>query len=253
MESLGALNFAMRHADQLLAKMDFSIADAIDRTASMHLGKQNDSSVQDSRRQERAQQVMFLADCVYDRLEDMQLQKTISLSELPLPVKIGAVYQCIGCKPQAPPAGSGYKHGRPEKLFDILNRNEWKSTFHPILDQIHSGKFSQHLLNDHSKLKEQWLHHHMMGQLPGGSVLLPNPNPMMPGTDYQYQPGLMGQYIPNMSTQVIQTPMPYMQPPAYRSPAPVVPQQPLQKSERKPIPIVDPNTKTVIVQVSTPH
>ena len=39
MESLGALNFAMRHADQLLAKMDFSIADAIDRTASMHLGE----------------------------------------------------------------------------------------------------------------------------------------------------------------------------------------------------------------------
>ena len=94
-------------------------------------------------------------------------------------------------------------------------------------------------------------------QLPGGSVLLPNPNPMMPGTMpgtvYQYQPGLMGQYIPNMSTQVIQTPMSYMQPPAYRSPAPVVPQQPLQKSERKPIPIVDPNTKTVVVQVSTPH
>ncbi|KAL5490952.1 hypothetical protein EMCRGX_G016160 [Ephydatia muelleri] len=46
----------------------------------------------------------------------------------------------------------------------------------------------------------------------------------MPGTVYQYQPGLMGQYIPNMPTQ---------------------------KRERKPLVIVDPNTKTV-VQVSTP-
>ena len=91
-------------------------------------------------------------------------------------------------------------------------------------------------------------------QLPGGSVLLPNPNPMIPGTVYQYQPRLMGQYIPNMSTQVIQIPMSYMQPPAYRSPAPIPPpQQLLQKRERISIPIVDPNTKTVIVQVSTPH
>ena len=75
---------------------------------------------------------------------------------------------------------------------------------------------------------------------------------MMPGTVYQYQPGLMGQYIPNMPTQVIQTPMPYMQPPAYRSPAPIPPpQQLLQKREKKPLPIFDPSTKTV-VQVSTP-
>ena len=48
---------------------------------------------------------------VYDRLEEMQLQKIIRLSELPLPGKILAVYKSIGSKPQAPSAGS-YKRGR---------------------------------------------------------------------------------------------------------------------------------------------
>ena len=49
---------------------------------------------------------------VYDRLEEMQLQKTIRLSELPLPGKILAVYKSIGSKPEAPSAGS-CKRGRP--------------------------------------------------------------------------------------------------------------------------------------------
>ena len=48
---------------------------------------------------------------VYDRLEEMQLQMTIRLSELPLPGKILAVYKCIGSKPQALSVGS-YKRGR---------------------------------------------------------------------------------------------------------------------------------------------
>ena len=72
---------------------------------------------------------------------------------------------------------------------------------------------------------------------------------MMPGTVYRYQPGL---YIPIMSTRGIQTPMSYMQPPAYRSRAPIpLPRQQPQKRERKPLVIVDPNTKTV-VQMSAP-
>ena len=48
----------------------------------------------------------ILASGAYDRLEVMQLQKTIRLSELGLPGKILAVYKSIGSKPQAPSTGS---------------------------------------------------------------------------------------------------------------------------------------------------
>ena len=60
---------------------------------------------------------------VYDRLKEMQLQKTIRLSELPLPGKILVVYKGIGSKPQAPSAGS-YKRGRPLSNADISGRKK---------------------------------------------------------------------------------------------------------------------------------
>ena len=49
-------------------------------------------------------------DGVFARLDEMQLQKVIRLSALPLAGKIRAVYQSIGRKAEAPRAGS--KRGR---------------------------------------------------------------------------------------------------------------------------------------------
>ena len=56
--------------------------------------------------------VKISADGVYAPLEEMQLQKIIRLSELPLVGKICAVYQSIGTKSQDLLDG-GRKRGRP--------------------------------------------------------------------------------------------------------------------------------------------
>ena len=52
-------------------------------------------------------------DGVFARLDELQLQKAIRLSELPLVGKIIGVYQRIGRKSESPKA-AGYKHARPE-------------------------------------------------------------------------------------------------------------------------------------------
>ena len=62
---------------------------------------------------------------VYDRLEKMQLQKTIRLSKLPLPGKILAVYKSIGSKPQASSAGC-YKRGRPLSNAGVSGKKKAK-------------------------------------------------------------------------------------------------------------------------------
>ena len=54
--------------------------------------------------------VKISVDGVLARLDEMQLQKVIRLSELPLAGKIRAVYQSIDRKPEAPRGGS--KRGR---------------------------------------------------------------------------------------------------------------------------------------------
>ena len=144
-ESQDAINIAMKHADQLLARMDFSIAGAIDQSASMFLGdgeatyatfepnfyagwahtKKNmhpelsfkvTNVIQECWKagdNKEHGNVKISADGVYARLDEMQLQKAIRLSELPLPGKIRAVYQRIGSKPQAECAGTCKKRGRP--------------------------------------------------------------------------------------------------------------------------------------------
>eukprot|EP00731_Ephydatia_muelleri_P035750 Em0155g5a len=114
-ESWDALSVAMRHADHLLATMDFSITGAIDQTASMFLDdgdtppyatfepnffagwahtKKNmhpelttkvRSVIHECWRageNKELGKVKISAAGVYDRLEEMQLQKTIRLSEL---------------------------------------------------------------------------------------------------------------------------------------------------------------------------
>lgn len=55
--------------------------------------------------------VKISVDGVFARLDELQLQNAIRLSELPLAGKIQAVYQIIGSKPKAPQA-VGYKRGR---------------------------------------------------------------------------------------------------------------------------------------------
>eukprot|EP00731_Ephydatia_muelleri_P028157 Em0019g1030a len=67
--------------------------------------------------------VKIAADGVYTRLDEMQLQKAIRLSELPLPGKIRAVYQRIGSKPQAEYVGK--IHGRP-RADDVAEYGEKK-------------------------------------------------------------------------------------------------------------------------------
>ena len=44
----------------------------------------------------------IFVDGFFARLDEMQLQKVIRLSELPLAGKIRAVYRSIGRKPEAP-------------------------------------------------------------------------------------------------------------------------------------------------------
>ena len=55
--------------------------------------------------------VKISVDGVFARLDEMQLQKVIRISELPLAGKIRSVYQSIGRKPEAPRA-AGRKRGR---------------------------------------------------------------------------------------------------------------------------------------------
>ena len=137
LENLGMLSELP--ADHLLAKMKFSITGAIDQTASMFLddgdtppyvtfepnvfaGWAHMKKNMHPELTTKIKSVIYLcwragenkelgkvkisAAGVYDRLEEMQLQNTIRLSELPLPGKILAVYKSIGSKPQAPSAGS---------------------------------------------------------------------------------------------------------------------------------------------------
>ena len=53
------------------------------------------------------------ADGVFARLEEMEKQKAIRLSELPLSGKIRAVYQTIGQMTETSTSTNGRKHGRP--------------------------------------------------------------------------------------------------------------------------------------------
>lgn len=62
--------------------------------------------------------VKISADGVFARIDELQLQKAIRLSELPLPGKIRSVYQSIGRKSEAPKASSSKR--------DVLGLKEMK-------------------------------------------------------------------------------------------------------------------------------
>ena len=62
-------------------------------------------------------------DGVFARLDELQLQRVIRLSELPLAGKIRAVYQTIGSKTKAPRA-VGYKRGRLQEDGGLTSRQK---------------------------------------------------------------------------------------------------------------------------------
>ena len=66
--------------------------------------------------------VKISVDGVFARLDELQLQKVIRLSELPLPGKIRAVYQTIGSKTEAPSAVGN--RGRPQKYGGPTGRQK---------------------------------------------------------------------------------------------------------------------------------
>ena len=136
------LSTAMRHSNGLLAKMDFSVNGTIQRASNVfgdetsyatfepnfypgwaHIRRSMQPELTstvnsiihecwkagDSKDQGK---VKISADGVFARLDELQLQKAIRLSELPLAGKIRGVYQSIGRKSEAPKTSSG-KHARP--------------------------------------------------------------------------------------------------------------------------------------------
>ena len=66
--------------------------------------------------------VKISVDGAFARLDELQLQKVIRLSERPLPGKIRAVYQTIGSKTEAPSAVG--KRGRPQKYDGPTGRQK---------------------------------------------------------------------------------------------------------------------------------
>ena len=95
--------------------------------------------------------VKISADGVYARLEEMQLQKIIRLSELPRVGKICAVYQSIGTKSQDLLAG-GRKRGRPHS-------DEGKKKSRVNLDEL---DVSKDLLKwTKPELEAYLVHHHI--------------------------------------------------------------------------------------------
>ena len=142
MESRDALTNAMQHADKLLVSMDFTVDGAIAQAShifetryttfepnfhagwahtrkSMHpdLTARVISIIHDCWKAGETKdlgKVKISADGVFSRLEELQLQHAIRLSELPLAGKIRAVYQSIGQKSQVQ-TSAGQKHGRHQE------------------------------------------------------------------------------------------------------------------------------------------
>ena len=142
MESRDALTNAMQHADKLLVSMDFTVDGAIAQAShifetryttfepnfhagwahtrkSMHpdLTAKVISIIHDCWKAGETKdlgKVKISADGVFSRLEELQLQHAIRLSELPLAGKIRAVYQSIGQKSQVQ-TSAGQKHGRHQE------------------------------------------------------------------------------------------------------------------------------------------
>ena len=142
-QCLDALSIAMRHVDKLLAQMNLTVYGAIDRASLIGTGDEMPFTTFEpnfysgwayTRKNMHPElttkvktiinecwkagenkdlvNVKISADGVFARLEEMEKQKVIKLSELPLPGKIRAVYQTIGRMPTS--TTSKRKRGRPQ-------------------------------------------------------------------------------------------------------------------------------------------
>ena len=97
--------------------------------------------------------VKISVDGVFVRLDELQLQKAIRLSELPLAGKIRAVYQTIGSKTKAPRA-VGYKRGRLQEDGGPTSRQKKARVTYEELD------FEKNLSKWKKPKLEAYLSHH---------------------------------------------------------------------------------------------
>ena len=141
----------MRHGNELLSKMSLSVDGAIARASDIYVddgGNQNKSWFQRSHKESRAhtRKNIHPADpslCVLEgwgmqrfwqgedisrwcvcQAEEMQSQKIIRFSELPLVGKIRGMYKSIGTKPQAMLAGDGRPASDGSKRKSRVNFDE---------------------------------------------------------------------------------------------------------------------------------
>ena len=109
----------MRHANELLSKMDFSLHGAIAHASNMFVvegsGEVPYTTFECWKTGESKElgNVKTSADGVFVRLEEMQSQKMIHLSELPLAGKIRGIYKRVGTSSQ-PLSADGHKRVRPQ-------------------------------------------------------------------------------------------------------------------------------------------
>ena len=128
------LSTAMRHANGLLAKVDFSVNGAIQRASNLFGDETSYATFEPNfysgwahtRRSVQSELTSRVNSIIHECWKageskdqgkvkisaDLQLQKAIRLSELPLAGKIKGVYQSIGRKSEAPKASSS-KRARP--------------------------------------------------------------------------------------------------------------------------------------------
>ena len=150
-QCLDALSIAMRHADKLLAQMNLTVHGAIQKASLIGTGDEMPFTTFEPNfysgwaytrknmhpllttkvktiinecwkagENKDLGNVKISADGVFARLEEMETQKVIKLSELPLPGKIRVVYQTIGRMTQVPTSStSKRKRERPQSEGSI--------------------------------------------------------------------------------------------------------------------------------------
>ena len=101
--------------------------------------------------------VKISVDGVFARVDELQLQKAIRLSELPLAGKIRAVYQTIGSKTKAQRA-VGYKHGRLQEDGGPASRQKKARVTYEELD------FEKNLSKWKKPELEAYLSHHKIAK-----------------------------------------------------------------------------------------
>ena len=163
-QCLDALSIAMRHADKLLAQMNLTVHGAIQKASLIGTGDEMPFTTFEpnfysgwayTRKNMHPElttkvktiinecwkagenkdlgNVKISADGVFARLEEMETQKVIKLSELPLPGKIRVVYQTIGRMTQVPTSStSKRKRERPQSEGSIGTKKKARVSFEEL-------------------------------------------------------------------------------------------------------------------------